>query len=188
MRFSEIKESSDASLYHFMDFNKAEAVFHDDAIRPSWKHDVPGLGEVYGTSMTRNHRLYVRNSRPVCIVVDRRTLKYTNKIVPLDGELVFSHTHKYRLVRDRTRYNTPSNIKHDFILAEEFVIGLIKPLNRYVTTISLNYVSHESVMQNWNAYLISKKYADRHGIPIIGGEAFINKFEERQKQWSDDED
>ncbi len=121
-----------APLFHFMDEKKTELVFGIDNMPAHWVHDIPGLGRTEGNSFTRNSRY--NHTTPVRLTIDQAKLATRNKIVPLDGELIFRQTASYRAAdghRDRLM-----NAKHS-PMAEEFVVGDIKNLHTVVTSVMI---------------------------------------------------
>lgn len=161
-------------LYHGMDYGKALDVFYLDAMPAKFAHKFPIFGKekdfdyyknpkrwennVYGNSFTRNKRLawdYVQ------ITVDRNILAQTNKIVPLDGELMNDYKNAMAFHKDtpnRFKANVPDGWKIDRQgnrsvtsyrkfdydrgmnrdqLSEEFVIGDIKNIHRCIVKIEV---------------------------------------------------
>lgn len=178
-------EGRDAPLYHHMEHDKAVIVFEADTLEPWWTHDVPGLGILKGTSMTRNASMTMR--RPVTLVIDQRRISQTNRIVPLDGELVFAHTLGYRKMHDRRRHYVEPKDKAMFTLAEEFVVGVVKPLHVAVVRIVLHADTFLSGAQSWAVYEAARAYSKKWNVPIVGGKPFVDRERERRAVWREDD-
>jgi hypothetical protein len=161
-------------LYHGMGYRKALDVFYADAMPAKYAHKFPIFGKekdfdyhqnparwsnsVYGNSFTRNKRLawdFVQ------ITVDKNILAQTNKIVPLDGQLVNDYKNRlafHKSVPNMFKSNVPDGWKYDNQgnripisyrkfdydrgtlggeLSEEFVIGDIKNIHRCIVKIEI---------------------------------------------------
>lgn len=158
MRINEIlTEGRDAPLYHVMGEEKAANVFATDTMLPRTLHDIPGRGQVAGNSFTRNKQFkqtdYDAGAGFVCrLTIDQNRLAQTNKIIPVHGELVY----QYRLDKEfRSEYDIdepsdinklaqdPANLDRggnkipSEMMDEEFVVGGISQLHRYVTGVDI---------------------------------------------------
>jgi hypothetical protein len=134
-----LNEGREAPLYHGMQTQKAMFVLSNDILPAGWEHDIPGIGRVKGNSLSRNKLLKYGY---VILTFDQQKLSQTNKIVPVDGEYVHRVTTKLptnvKSARDRNQidmYGQKKEPKH--ALSEEFVIGDIKPLHKYLLNISI---------------------------------------------------
>ncbi len=173
MRYNEIiSEARDYPLYHFMDITKAIHVFETDTMEARWQHEIPGIGKVMGNSFSRNKFLNI--FRPIRITIDQAKLATRHRIIPLDGERIYQHTQRYMyddksnaLNRsgDRT-INNRRNDKNAYTLQEEFVIGDISNLHKYVTKIDLARTGGLNNYQMKEAISISQDFADKFNIPI----------------------
>jgi len=173
VRFYEILlEGRDAPLYHGMTPSKAISVFSSDRIPARWKHNIPGMGEVMGNSLSRNKFLKYGY---VILTIDQAKLSHTHKIIPLDAQQVHAHTKglptTLQGARDRNLVDYEGQKKSSKdAMAEEFVIGDIISLHRYVTGINIAEPRYGSVMLNKKTLksLIDScnEYANKWNIPF----------------------
>lgn len=168
MRFYEfyqpLNEGRDAPLYHGMSLEKAASVFKTDTLKASWTHDIPSLGKVTGTSLSRNSRLKYGN---IVLVLDQAKLSRRFKMIPLDGEFMFYKGNS----NDRRQkvYNpfAPGNVSPQ--LAEEFLVGDIKNLSQYILEIQIALPTmkappNEADFNSMQALVAN--YANQHGIKV----------------------
>ena len=166
MDIQDIFEARDGMLYHTMDIFKANDVFSKDEMEARFRHKIPIFPDrvFMGNSFTRDP--YLKWNSDVKIVVDQRMLAQTNKIIPLDGENCFYHKidsdNERRGKRD-VHSRDPSNGYSD--LREEFVVGPIKLLHRYIRRI---YLMDNRKMGNDLKSLVHlcKYYAEEWQIPL----------------------
>ena len=175
MRLSEILlEAREADLYHSMSLQKAANVLHNDIMPAAWAHYVPGLGKIRGNSFTRNQNLRF-GYRNVILTIDQSKLSNSNKIIPLDAQNVYhqefndaqrsvgppSSLRGYPGSNDR---GMSANAQHQ----EEFVVGDIKNLHRYIKSIQL-YGYHEDMPEledlevSWQVF---RQYVRKYNIPF----------------------
>ena len=132
-----LNEGREAPLYHGMRFGKAIWVFNNDILAAGWEHDIPGIGKVKGNSLSRNKLLRYGH---IVLTLDQQKISQTNKIVPVDGEYIHYLTKNSPLAqyaKDRkpvSVYGQKRSSKHT--LSEEFVIGDINPLHKYLLNVS----------------------------------------------------
>jgi hypothetical protein len=163
-----LNEGRDAPLYHAVDFVKARNIFHNDMMPATWAHYVPQLGKLKGNSFTRNKRFVFHN---VVIKFDQAKLASTHKIVPLDANRVYYQGYNdakaaaghYVTPPEYRRYDRQHNDRDQMM--EEFVIGDIKNLHRYI--VSINVVSVEDFEEHelqvfWNVF---SRYVSKFNIP-----------------------
>lgn len=157
-------EGRDAPLYHNLRLGteKAKTVFLNDTLPAEWVHDIPNLGKKTGISFTRNPRLQWGSLR---LQFDQRKIAYTHKIIPLDGEYVH-HGGQYA-DRQKTKKNDLST------LAEEFVIGDIKPLHKYLIDIKVTYPEQEDPAKIKQVLLPILDYAYKWGVPVLMPETLV---------------
>jgi hypothetical protein len=184
--FIDIMESRGGEIYHVLDFDKAKAVFADDAMPGRWEHDIPGVGKVLGNSFTRNATL--KWGRYLRLVCDQRKLAYRHRIIPLDGEYVFRNTHGYALIRDRV-YNMDVHGR-DPNWSEEFVVGDIKPLSAYVIRIDIRepWMTQVRPDELVNGVEGAIAYGARHGLPVNIDDNVAAKVEEIKIRWNTPDD
>lgn len=152
-------EGRDAPLYHWMDKKKTLIVLSINAMPAKWEHMIPSQGKdyVYGTSMSRNEKFNWDNGE-VRITFDQSQLAMNHKIIPLDAERAFHSAQgnpDFVLDRDKAQYGYS-----DKIMAEEFVIGNIEPLDRYVTEIW--YDGSDPQIKG-----VIRAYAAKYGVDVI---------------------
>jgi len=155
-------ESKSADLYHFMGYEKTESVFVNDYMPAKWKHKVRDeKGNVIiltGNSFTRNKHASFTNVR---LTIDQELLSSNYKIIPIDGQRAFGGP------------NVPSqrNQKQYAVsLDEEFVIGDIKNLHRYIKLIEFRSKKEHGPYDRFSnqfpveLYEICEKYAKKFNI------------------------
>ena len=137
-----ITEGRDAPLYHGMSIRKAMDVFKNDKLKASWKHILPNGKQIIGTSFSRNKLLRYGY---VTIEVEQDKLTHTHKIIPLDGDYINYNKKSWDNplnIRSREMHGWSSMRGRDMgpehTLAEEFVIGDIFPLNKYIIKIIID--------------------------------------------------
>lgn len=144
MLLSDLFESRSAPLYHWIIDHKLEWMLEHDEMLGKWDHYIPVEGKNFqGNSFSRNSKLDLDHCR-VRLTVDQEKLASKFKIIPTDGSYIFHgrgvHTmtnptdRKARLgnldhLRDRTFLSDKGNF------SEEFVVGDIKEIHRYITEI-----------------------------------------------------
>jgi hypothetical protein len=186
MQIRDLFEGRDAPLYHYMDYEKSMDVIERDEMHAYWKHTIPGIGDVKGNSFSRNAR-FGYPGRPVKIMVDQAKLAETNRIIPLDGELIFRGWGGIGQPRaghaDRRMNSRPGHAQ----LAEEFVIGDIKRLHRCITGIELQNpnVYHMSGQEILNLDQMVRVYAGKWGIPLTVHPNYEAKIEEIRERWKE---
>lgn len=158
-----LTEGREAPLYHWVGDEKLLAILEQNKMEAYWEHMIPGQAKKYsyGNSMSRNPRFtYPEVGRKVRLILDQSKLAQTNKIIPLDGERTF-HTGQgsgaadYTIDRDKPiAGETDRNV-----MAEEFVIGDIKPLNKYL--LKIEYIGKSDRIRG-----IIQQYASKYGIPV----------------------
>lgn len=160
-----LSEGRHAPLYHLMDIEKAEPVLAANAIEARWEHDIPGLGKRTGISLTRNARLTW--GKTVRLTLNQAALSQRYKIIPLDGEMAFRNTFGYSPLRDRVYHQT--NHGMDPTWQEEFLVGNIEPLNRYVTAIEVR--THSMKRERGGDLMRIKEvvqaYGNKYGISVL---------------------
>lgn len=167
-----INEAREADLYHWLYHDKAAAVFDLNRMNGEWVHEVPYTNQrLQGTSMSRNP--YFHLGRPFRFVFDQDKLARSNKIVPLDAERTFQHTKRYSGWE-----KSPDRDKHaSTTMAEEFVLGDIAPLNRYLKRIEIDDLELEKFSNRGedvrfgpgsvqSIIAAAIQYGEKFGIPI----------------------
>ncbi len=157
-----------------------------DTIKAYQQHKIDGR-TVKGTSFTRSKQLAFKNRSfgPVVLEVDQSKLSHTNKMIPVDAE------YAHYLARNRRKGNDPVALRawnkfndrasgtgtHEMgaAMAEEFVVGDIHPLSRYLTQIIVfedltdeddDYTTSD--LPNYEDFKESlEAYTKQYSIPVI---------------------
>jgi len=162
MRYSEIFEGRDASLYHMMDSKKAESVFQNDTMYATTQHKLPSHGLIFGSSFTRMALRLSRSFGTVWLEVDQTKLAQRHKIIPVDGEWSLGYK---KGDADLNRWRDRRSEE----FAEEFVIGDINNLHKYIRSITVihnkqyRYLNDEEKARLDNT---CSDYAKKYSLPI----------------------
>lgn len=197
MRITEIiTEGREANLYHGMTEKKSLAVLHNDSMPALWQHNVPGMGRVAGNSLSRN-KFYgietVDGDYSIRLVLDQARLAQTHKMFPVDGELLYNISQTNQARRELNTQRPPELQKPEIVdprdanpensdryktrvgyqMSEEFVVGNINQLHRYIKEIQVLDKLYWSCDTDLG-YLIDK-YSKKFRIPLTGSpEALAN--------------
>ena len=165
---------SDNLLYSWISNNKIIDIVEGDKMYGNFKHTINNK-DFYGNSFSRNKNLIIDHYR-VRICVDKSLLSMNYKIIPLDGEIIhrkidFKDKWKYNKYRDRNPKKThvfgDQEISKDFDkhrFDEEFVLGDIKNISRYITEIIVYPKKWNSEEIDENLINDLKNYCDKHNI------------------------
>ena len=132
MRYCEITEGRDAALYHGTSYHKAIRILASDKLEPNTNHiskDRPGslIRDIEsGISLTRNRRTAF-DFGPVVFELDQRALSQRHRIVPVD---YWGHSPETKLSGTRRKDRNAE--------AEEFLIGELKPVSKYLVAIHID--------------------------------------------------
>ena len=158
-----IIEGRDAPLYHWVDKKKLFAIFRENRMAANWEHVIPSQADryVYGNSMSRNPQ-FVWAGGEIRLTFDQRRLTMNHKIIPLDGERTFYHDKQGMYDGDFTsdRDKPQLGMDEEAVMAEEFVLGHIEPLNKYITEIW--YDGSDAQIKG-----VIRVYASKYGIKTI---------------------
>lgn len=133
------------TLYSWISTNKIKDIVYRNIIFGGFKHTLKNK-DIFGNSFSRNKFLVIDNYR-VKIEVDKDLIKNRYKIIPLDGEIIhrkvrFNDIWKYNKYKDRNPKKTnvfgDQPINKDFHIHrfdEEFIIGDIKDVSKYITKV-----------------------------------------------------
>jgi len=141
MRYFEIiNEGRDAPLYHGTGFYNAIEMIKRDRIEARTSHFAPQLGmlrqmQIPGVSLSRS-RTVAFEFGPAVLVLDQRKLVQTHKLVPI--EYWWHPERSSDIPSKRSKGNT---IEDQGTEAEEFCIGEIKPLTRFLISILMEQKS-----------------------------------------------
>ena len=177
-------EGRDSPLYHVIGEKKAATIFAHDSMPANWQHNIPGAGRVAGNSFSRNKMFNMFHNAGefgwVCrLVVDQAKLAQTHKIIPIAAATIYnmgSHNahmppeHKKDInqyLKSYPGHKERGNPKYDKYdqSSEEFVIGDIDQLHKYITRIDIwSDVSSTEDKGMFLSHLFS--YAEEFGIPV----------------------
>ena len=193
-----ISTSHMAPLYHGMQVDKTLSVLNTDYMPANWQHNIPGVGRVNGNSFSRN-KLYGINTDIadyfIQLTIDRVKLAHDHKIIPLNAELVW----RLAQINNRNRKNSlpiisdprkmPDTVQRSYDIKtpshdrnkrnpmarmdEEFVVGNIKNLHRYITSIRL--ISDASLNKPPEAVALMN-YVNKFNIPLEGRPADLKRL------------
>lgn len=165
MRWTEITEARQAALYHYMDETKAAYCFEHDVMEARWSHLFDGR-RIKGNSFSRNANYTM--PRPIRLVMNQMALASRYKIIPLDGERTFLTTlrHDMGIDREVTIRDRSHHAKKDKALQEEFVLGDIAPLSRFITSIEINDRPISRAAKIVDFFDMVSAYSEKHGIEL----------------------
>jgi len=175
-----LDEERGGYLYHGMNEAKALAVFSNDSIPANWQSNLPGIGRVDGNSFSRN-KLYgiewLHGGYLVRLVLDQARLAQTHKMLPVNAERVhrLSTTNYTRRELGNPEYDITdmprtANDRHKSDSArmdEEFVVGDINNLHRYVVSIDLVNDRHSLQIRPATALALTT-FCKKFNIPLTG--------------------
>lgn len=188
MRWRELTEARTAPLYHMMQIEKWDYCSEQNTMPARWEHKIEGIGRVKGNSFTRNPR-FLYGDRPIRLVMDQQALAARFKIVPLDGEKTFRDTLNYDGGRTPDRVMNSRRLGDDATLSEEFVLGDIAPLNRYLVAVEVMGEDAGWLTPNESVELLASvtAYCEQYGVEARIHPAFIEKVAGIKKRWADEE-
>ena len=148
MQFQEIFEGRDAPLYHGTGVANALSALKEDQLRAATYHDkyrlevqkddgLINMKKGSGVSLTRNKKFAFEYSSGVVFEIDQRKLAQTNKIIPFAYWEAGSP-------RDKDITTRRSLGGYEF---EEFCVGPIKPLSKYLIHILISYLQYNRLNQ-----------------------------------------
>lgn len=167
---------NDNLLYSWISNEKIINIVESDKMYGNFKHTIKGK-DFYGNSFSRNKNLIIAQYR-VRICVDKSLLSMNYRIIPLDGEIIhrridFNDKYKYNKYRDRNPKKThvfgDQKISNDFDkqrFDEEFVLGDIKNISRYITEIIIYPEKWNSEKIDENLINDLNNYCDKHNIKV----------------------
>lgn len=168
-------------LYHWMNMKKTEDVFENDYMPARWEHEVGGR-RIFGNSFSRNKMFSFGEERCVRLTVDKRILASTNKIIPLDAELVHTQTHfpQMKPPRDRLKFG-----RYGSEFAEEFVIGDIRNIARCIVKVDVRRYysgSFYSFVQH-----TVKQFCHTHDIDYELSPEVQKYLRDTEERWAEDD-
>ena len=167
---------NDNLLYSWISNKKIIDIVEGNKMYGNFKHTIKNK-DFYGNSFSRNKNLIIDQYR-VRISVDKSLLSMNYKIIPLDGEIIhrridFKDEWKYNKYKDRNPKKThifgDQKISKDFDkhrFDEEFVLGDINNISRYITEISIYPEKWYSEEIEENLINDLKNYCDKHNIVL----------------------
>lgn len=189
-----ISEERGGYLYHGMNEAKALAVLSNDSMPANWQSNIPGVGRVNGNSFTRN-KLYgtrwIDGGYLVRLVIDQARLAQTHKMIPVNAERL----HRLAVTNNTRRElgNPESNItdlpsstndrrkSDDARMDEEFVVGDINNLHRYVVSIEMVNV-RESLEIRPATALALVNFCKKFKIPLNGAPQILDAVNKAANQ------
>lgn len=152
-----VREAREGFLYHWMSAQKAVNVFSTDTLSGQWEHfdELQGRN-ITGTSTSRNEHSPTRPGDCVRLVIDKSKIT-NNKIAPINAERAFDLSRDRRPKDDRIgkRY-------HQF--AEEFIIGDLSPLHKYLVRIDM--AKDQLSMSSTDIEETIARYSKKWNIPV----------------------
>jgi hypothetical protein len=168
-------------LYHVMDSVKAHDAIKHNKLRAWWRSKIDGDIKT-GTSFSRNSRFWFYDRKWVKLTVDRNKLKARNKIIPVDAEFVVRDTHGM----SSRAHDRHMNANHQ-VMAEEFVIGDIAPLNRVVKSVELRFPQSTHVHEMHEVLDAVEEWCESYNIPLVLDPKIKQHIEKMKREWEEDE-
>lgn len=168
---------NDNLLYSWISEEKIINIIESDKMYGKFKHTINNK-DFYGNSFSRNKNLIISHYR-VRITIDKSLLSMNYKIIPLDGEIIhrridFNDKFKFNKNRDRNPKKTHSfgdqEISKDFDkhrFDEEFILGDIKNISRYITEIIIYPEKWNSEKLDDNLINDLNDYCNKHNINFL---------------------
>lgn len=177
----EISNSNYSDLYHWSSIEKIQRIIHDDTMYGKFKHII-NRKEYVGNSLSRNNRMIITNYN-IRITLDQEKLKHNYRMFTVDAEIIHRKidVRKPELYPSRIKINDrspnktntfgDSPIKKDFnnyIFAEEFILGDIKNVHKYIKEIKITDNKNWMVKKLSNKLIENLKwYCNKFDIPLI---------------------
>jgi len=144
MRYFEIiNEGRDAPLYHGTGFSNAIEIIKHDEIKARTNHADRFGTVVTGVSLSRSQEISFDFGQ-VIFVIDQRKLAQNHKLVPIEYWWIPTRSPKSPTTRSKGRSSHTVTSGNE---AEEFCIGSIKPLKRFLISILMKQKSLASLKQ-----------------------------------------
>lgn len=160
-------EGRDAPLYHMMDLSKSIAVFGNDILPSRWEHRILGNDTKYGTSLSRNSRFRFHDDYLIRLTFDQAKLAQRYKLIPLDAESAYHFSREPRNYPwGKHRDRVMNQAENKFSFSEEFLLGDVNPLNRYLTAIDLFLTRFPEGADEKAFIKLVTTYAKQHNIPL----------------------
>lgn len=159
MRYRELHEGRDAPLFHGCSFAGAVSILVLNEMK-DWTRHKPRAGslfkaEVVGVSLSRNMGI-AQGFGPVVFELEQRLLVPRYRIVPVD---YWSHAPDVKALGMRR--------KGTYAEAEEFVIGPIREVSRYLRAIHVDAVALERLKKQSEASWLSGQAAVLLQNPLL---------------------
>lgn len=188
MRANEfINEERGGYLYHGMPKAKAITVFANDSMPANWQSNIPGVGRINGNSFSRNKLYgteYSYGGYLVQLTVDQTKLAQTHKMIPVNAERVYrlaaTNNNRRELGKpEQDIANMPSSTNDRFKrdprgrMDEEFVVGDINNLHKYVVAISLIDSNDARRIDPASAFMLTN-YCKKYNIQLNGPDFLLD--------------
>lgn len=159
MRYRELHEGRDAPLFHGCSFFAAVEILQLNEMRDRTVHlPRPGThfrAEVGGVSLSRS-ALIAKTFGPVVFELDQRLLASRHRLVPFD---YWGASNEVKMSDARRKDN--------FAEAEEFVIGAIPGISRYIRSILVDAAALRRLPHNADAAWLDGKAAVLLRHPLL---------------------
>lgn len=137
-QLTDLLENNRQALYHGTDIQSAELILEFNEISGNTEQQISAeQGTIYGVSLTRSLQFAIRWASkenkivPIIFMLDQNKLRHNYKVLPID----YFHS---ELVKDTGFTDLPKDTerrKGQYAEAEEFLIGDIKPLEKFLINI-----------------------------------------------------
>ena len=162
MRYSDlITEGRDAPVYHQMRLGspKTTTLLSSDVLQAIWTHDIPGIGPVKGHSFSRNPRLEWADMQ---LIIDQAKLANRYKIIPVDADFVYARLDHPKVKGVSDRHTKPDQNT----MAEEFVVGDIKSLHKYLLGIKISVIRQSNPVKLKELLVPVMDYSYKYSITL----------------------
>lgn len=151
-------------MYHGCSFQAAISILAEDTLRDFTRHvPRPGAAGAVGVSLSRDIRV-ARGFGPVVLELDQRLLTMTHRITATD---YWGHSPETKMLNSRR--------KNSYAEAEEFVVGPIRKVGRFIRAIRVDAVAlarlrqraHEDWLNGEAAILLQNPLLRLDGKPAL---------------------
>jgi hypothetical protein len=132
-------EGRDAPLYHGTTFGGALLILKQNKMADRTSHSNMDLDDINGVSLSRSPRI-AHGFGAVVFVLDQRRLSHNYKISPVD----YWDTDEKKSFYEPTPYTREG----EYTEAEEFVIGPINNVSRYIIRLEMVMTQYERMMKH----------------------------------------
>lgn len=180
-------------LYHSVGIRRLESILRDDKLYAVWEHKLNG-NSVFGSCCSRNKNLAhsMAHRSPVQFILDKDKIKNHNKIIPIQAEYQYIKNFNEnpekmieRCEQNNNIYYSRCKFNKDQQWDEEFVVGLIPDLSKYIKGIVFCHAQTSSLRfyQINRMYDDVRKYAKEHNLPFAVDKDFLRALNQKQLEW-----